>query len=69
MDKTHFIELVKYLEEKKLQKYEFQYILTLNEEGTLTDNFGDADEVNPKKIEKEAVLVLTPNKLLFGKKF
>lgn len=69
MDKTHFIELVKYLEEKSLQNYEFQYILTLNEEGELTDNFGDADEVNPKKIEKEAVLVLTPNKLLFDKKF
>lgn len=69
MDKTHFIELVKYLEEKSLQNYEFQYILTLNEEGELTDNFGDADEVNPKKLEKEAVLVLKPNKLLFGKKF
>lgn len=69
MDKTHFIELVKFLEEKSLQKYEFQYIITLNEEGELTDNFGDADEVNPKKIEKEAILVLTPNKQLFGKKF
>ena len=69
MDKTHFIELVKFLEEKRLQKYDFQYFLTLNEEGELTDNFGDADEVNPKKIEKEAVLVLTPNKLLFNKKF
>lgn len=69
MDKTHFIELVKFLEEKRLQKYEFQYILSLNEEGELTDNFGDADEVNPKKIEKEAILVLTPNKLLFGRKF
>lgn len=69
MDKTHFIELVKFLESKVSHNYRFQYIISLNEEGELTDNFGDADEVNPFKIEKEAVLVLTPNKLLFNRKF
>ena len=69
VDKTHFIELVKYLEEQKLQGKQFQYILTINEEGTLSDKFGDADVVNPEKIEKEAILVLTPDKKLFGKDF
>ncbi len=66
MDKTHFIELVKFLEEKKLQGSEFQYIITLNEEGTLTENFGNADIVNTQKIEDEAILVLTPEKKLLG---
>ncbi len=69
VDKTHFIELVKYLEEQNLQGKKFQYILTLNEEGELNQKFGDADVVNPVKIENEAILVLTPNKKLFGKNF
>lgn len=69
VDKTHFIELVKYLEEQKLQGKQFQYILTLNEEGTLSGKFGDADVVNPEKIENEAILVLTPDKKLFNRDF
>ncbi|TRZ77700.1 DUF2326 domain-containing protein [bacterium] len=64
MDKAHFIALYEYLENLAKTK-KFQYILTVNEEGTLSDSFGNADKVNPKKIEEEAVLVLTPsNKLL-----
>ena len=64
MDKAHFIALYEYLETKaKTEK--FQYVLTVNEEGTLSDDFGNADKVNPQKIEEEAILILTPsNKLL-----
>ena len=64
MDKAHFIALYEYLEAKAKTK-KFQYILTVNEEGTLSDNFGNADKVDPQKIEEEAILTLTPsNKLL-----
>lgn len=66
MDKTHLIELYKYLNEQKADGKEFQYILTLNEEGTLTDNFGEADLLTPEKIADESIKVLTPTKLLFG---
>lgn len=66
MDKAHFIALYEYLENLAKTK-KFQYILTVNEEGTLSDNFGNADKVNPKKIEEEAILVLTPSKKLLCK--
>ena len=64
MDKSDFIALYEYLQNLAKTK-KFQYILTLNEEGTLNDAFGDYDLVNPKKIAEEAILTLTPlNKLL-----
>ena len=66
MDKAHFIKLYEFLEEQKLQGKRFQYILSYNEEGTLTDNFGNADKVTTEKIEAEAILVLTPKKKLLG---
>lgn len=66
MDKAHFIALYQFLEEQKLQGKDFQYIMTYNEEGTLTDNFGKADLVTTEKIEAEAILVLTPEKKLLG---
>ncbi|GGD42600.1 hypothetical protein GCM10011514_03210 [Emticicia aquatilis] len=66
MDKAHFIKLYEFLEEQKLQGKRFQYILTYNEEGTLTDNFGNADKVTTEKIEAEAILVLSPKKKLLG---
>lgn len=69
VDKTHFIELVKFLEDKKLSGYEFQYLITLNEEGTLSDKFADADLVNPANIENEAILVLSSNSKLFNQDF
>jgi len=49
----------------KEEGLKFQYILALNEEGTLTANFGDSDLLNPDKIAAEAILVLTPNNKLF----
>jgi uncharacterized protein YydD (DUF2326 family) len=66
MDKAQFIALYEYLEEQKLQGKKFQYIMTYNEEGTLTNKFGHADKVSTEKLEQEAILVLTPRKKLLG---
>ncbi|MBU0473119.1 MAG: DUF2326 domain-containing protein [Bacteroidetes bacterium] len=69
MDKAHFISVIKYLDEQKSLGKKFQYILALNEEGDLKDNFGDADLVTTQKIEDEAILTLTPSKHLFETDF
>lgn len=68
MDKAHLVHLYGFLESQKRVR-RFQYIVTLNEEGTLSNSFGHADEVNPVKIEGEAILVLTPKKKLFKTSF
>ncbi|MCZ7603099.1 MAG: DUF2326 domain-containing protein [Melioribacteraceae bacterium] len=69
VDKTQFIHLVEYLEEQHLEGKRFQYIMTINEEGTLEQKFGNADKVNPTTLEKEARLVLTQNKKLLAPSF
>lgn len=68
MDKAHLAHLYHFIESKK-QVDRFQYVVTLNEEGTLSENFGPADEISPDKIAKEAILVLTPTRKLFGRDF
>lgn len=68
VDKAHFIALYEFLEEMKLHN-KFQYIVTLNEEGTLSEKFGHAEKVSPEKIGKEAIITLTPKHKLFGKDF
>jgi uncharacterized protein YydD (DUF2326 family) len=65
MDKAHFVSLYEYLE-KKSKNSEFQYIVTINAEGTLTQEFGNADKVTPEKIEEEAIITLTPSKKLLN---
>jgi len=65
MDKAHFISLYEYLEEKSKEQ-PFQYILTVNQEGTLSEEFGNADKVNPEKMGEEAIITLTPSKKLLG---
>lgn len=69
MDKAHFVHLYEYLERLASGRERFQYIITMNEEGTLNENFGNADKVNPEKIANEAILTLTPTKPLLGKKW
>lgn len=66
VDKSQFIETVKLIERKIKEGMEFQYILTLNEEGTLSQNFGESDYVNPDKLRDEAILVLSPDRKLLG---
>jgi uncharacterized protein YydD (DUF2326 family) len=60
MDKAHFIELYNLIENTLSQGIKFQYIITLNEEGTLNENFGEFEKINTDKIEAEAIAVLTP---------
>lgn len=69
VDKTQFIHLVEFLEEQQLEGKRFQYIMTINEEGTLEQKFGNADKVNPTTLEKEAILLLTQNKKLLAPSF
>jgi uncharacterized protein YydD (DUF2326 family) len=66
VDKAHFVALYDYLEQLKLSGKKFQYIIPINEEGTLNDRFGAADKVSPEKIAQEAILVLTPEEKLLG---
>jgi uncharacterized protein YydD (DUF2326 family) len=70
VDKAQFVHLYEYLE-NKLRDFEnigqkFQYILTYNQEGKLTEEFGNTDKVSNEKIEDEAILTLTPSKKLLG---
>jgi uncharacterized protein YydD (DUF2326 family) len=62
MDKAHFIELYNLIENILSQGIKFQYIITLNEEGTLNENFGEFEKIYTNKIEQEAITVLTPVK-------
>jgi uncharacterized protein YydD (DUF2326 family) len=67
MDKAHFIELYDFIENTLSQGIQFQYIMTLNEEGTLNQNFGDFEKINTDNIEAEAITVLTPVKQFWFK--
>ncbi|MDP3066807.1 MAG: DUF2326 domain-containing protein [Methanobacteriaceae archaeon] len=69
MDKAHFVHLYEYLEKLSNSGTKFQYLITLNEEGTLNENFGNTEKVTPEKIAEEAIITLTPTKLLFGNKW
>lgn len=66
MYKGHFVHLYEYLEKRKT-KERFQYIVTLNEEGELNENFGNTDLLTIERISNEAIINLTPSNKLFGK--
>jgi len=65
MYKGHFVHLYEYLENRKI-KDRFQYIVTLNEEGALSENFGNTDQVTVERISEEAIINLTPSTKLFN---
>lgn len=70
VDKAHFIAVYEYIEKLVSEKgMQIQYIATLNEEGTLSDKFGNAEKVVPEKVEKEAILILSPERKLFRQDF
>ncbi len=48
------------IEHLSQQGIKFQYIITLNEEGTLNQNFGDFEKINTDNIDAKAITVLTP---------
>lgn len=66
MYKGHFVHLYEYLEKQKTRE-RFQYIVTLNEEGELSENFGNTDQLTIEHISEEAIINLTPSRKLFGK--
>lgn len=66
MYKGHFVHLYEYLEKRKTSD-RFQYIITLNEEGELSENFGNTDRVTIDRISQEAIINLTPSSKFFGK--
>ncbi len=70
VDKAQFVHLYEYFEKKliefKKEGKQFQYILTYNQEGKITEEFGNAYKVSNEKIEDEAILTLTPSKKLLG---
>lgn len=67
MDKAHFVAVCSLLHAIQKAGKVFQYIVPINEEGTLNEKFGDVDEVTLEKIESEAIVVLSPSKKLLGK--
>lgn len=69
MDKAHFVALIDYLKRNIAKGERFQYLVPLNEEGTLNEKFGKVDAITPEQIESEAVLVLTPTKKLLGREW
>jgi uncharacterized protein YydD (DUF2326 family) len=69
VDKAHFISVIDFVNEIVEHGREFQYIITINEEGTLEDNFGKKQLVDPELIEDQAILVLSPSRKLFGMDF
>lgn len=69
MDKAQFVALYNYLDSLKERGVRFQYIVTINEEGTLGDKFGEADKLTPENIAEQAIITLTPNNKLFGRTF
>lgn len=69
VDKSHFISTYELVEEMAESGKKIQYITTLNEEGTLSEKFGNKDVLTPERIESEAVLILSPDKKLFSTNF
>lgn len=68
MDKSQFIGACEYITEMS-KTHQIQYITTVNEEGTLSEKFGQSDLINPISIKADAILVLNPNKKLLGQDF
>lgn len=59
MDKAHFVALYHYIQGLQTQGEKFQYIVTMIEEGQLSESFGKTDELTPEKIADQAVVVLS----------
>lgn len=68
VDKAKALETIEFLDKKVKEGYKFQYIVTLNDEGILKD-YGKRGELLHERILKEAIVLLTPSKSLFGKDF
>lgn len=65
LHKDHFFEFIKYIHELLDNKYEFQYILTLNDH----DYFDEIKDFRQHNIDANTIIELTPTHTLFGKNF
>jgi uncharacterized protein YydD (DUF2326 family) len=59
MDKAHFVALYHYIQSLQKQGKRFQYIVTMIEEGQLSESFGKTDDLTPEKIAEQAIVVLS----------
>lgn len=59
MDKAHFVALYHYIQGLQVKGVRFQYIVTMIEEGQLSERFGQTDELTPEKIAAQAIVVLS----------
>ncbi len=62
IDKSQFVALYHLIEELQGEGNRLQYIVTMIEEGTLTDNFGNTDDLTVENISEEAIAVFTPSR-------
>jgi len=69
MDKAHFVGICNLISSLVEQNTEIQYIIPLNEEGTLTEQFGNVEGFTSEEIAERAILVLTPKRKLLGVNF
>ncbi|KAF0153812.1 MAG: hypothetical protein FD188_3344, partial [Ignavibacteria bacterium] len=70
LDKSHFISLFQLCEQKLKEKKNFQYIVTLNEQGTFDERFGEKDKlVTREMILNKSIAVLSPSKKLLKMDF
>ncbi len=67
LDKSHFISLYEYCDRKVKEGNKFQYIVTLNEQGTTDERFGTI--ITRQDVINRSIKVLTPSKKLLGTDF
>ena len=67
LDKSHFISLYEYCDKKVKEGYKFQYIVTLNEQGTADERFGNI--ITRQDVIDRSIKVLTPSKKLLSLDF
>ncbi len=66
MDKAHFVALYHYVQGLQQKGTKFQYIVTMIEEGQLSENFGQTDDLTTEKIAEQAIVVLSKREPLWS---
>ena len=59
IDKAHFVALYHFVQGLQSKGTKFQYIVTLIEEGQLSDNFGKTYDLTPENMAEQAIAVLS----------
>ncbi|WP_420573469.1 DUF2326 domain-containing protein [Kordia sp.] len=69
VDKAHFISVCEFIQGIANTGHKIQYITTINEEGTLSEKFGDGEIASPIYVENHSILTLSPIDKLFRSDF